>query len=150
MNKKVLTLLGAGITGGLFLLLDQFLKHIARTYEYTRLYIIDPWLGWEYLENFGIAFGIPISQFLVIPISFIIIGGLIIYVGHHKKRSTLLIFSTALIVAGAFSNIIDRMFYGFTIDYLRIITSVINLADICIVAGALLLLYSEYRDKLDQ
>lgn len=147
MYRKALTMLAASSTGGLFLLLDQFLKFTARSNEHAAYYLIDPWLGWEYFRNFGIAFSLPVSQFLVIPVSFIIIGALIIYTGHAKQRSGYLLFGTALVVSGAFSNIIDRMFFGYTIDYIRIVTSVINVADVCIVAGALLLAFSEYKKR---
>lgn len=147
MKKKNLSAIAAISTGGFFLLLDQALKYIARSHELFSYYIVNPWLGWEYLENFGIAFGIPITQYIVIPVSFIIIGGLFIYTAHNQKRSTLLTFATAIIISGALSNIIDRMFFGFTTDYFRIINSVINLADVFIVVGALMLILSEYKDK---
>jgi lipoprotein signal peptidase len=44
------------------------------------------------------------------------------------------------IIAGAVSNVIDRFIYGFTIDYIRIFTSILNCADILIIIGALLLM----------
>ncbi len=147
MNRKALTMLAASSVGGLFLLLDQFLKYVARMNEYTELYLVDPWLGWEYFRNFGIAFSVPVSQFIVIPLSFIIIGGLVIYVDHSKSRSPSLLFGASLVVFGAFSNIIDRMFFGYTIDYFRVFTSIINLADISIVAGAVLLVVAGYKKR---
>ena len=40
-----------------------------------------------------------------------------------------------LVFTGALSNLIDRMVYGYTVDYFLILTGVINLADVMIVAG---------------
>jgi len=48
---------------------------------------------------------------------------------------------------GALSNLIDRVLFSITIDYLRIFTSVINIADIMIVAGVVLLVLSEISKK---
>lgn len=49
----------------------------------------------------------------------------------------------SLLIAGALSNLIDRTVYGFTIDYIRMFTSIFNLADLSIVVGAILLLKNE-------
>jgi lipoprotein signal peptidase len=51
-----------------------------------------------------------------------------------------------LIVAGAISNFVDRVLWGATIDYLRVLTGVINLADCVIVVGVVLPLLSKERD----
>lgn len=147
MSKKVLSTSIASVAGGLFLLLDQFLKVIARNNPYSSSYIIDPWLGWEYLQNYGIAFGLPVTQFIVVPVSFIIIGGLLIYTIQKHTKTFLFSLGSSLVIWGALSNIIDRMFFGFTTDYIRIISSVINIADIMIVLGASLLVLSEYNEK---
>lgn len=149
-QKEAFTTLVAGCAGGLFLLLDQILKLLARTNEHFTFYIIKPFLGWEFFRNFGIAFSLPLTQLIVLPLSFIIIGGIVIYTAQKQNKPPLLLWGTALIVSGALSNIIDRMFLGFTTDYIRIIFSVINLADICIVAGALLVLLSEYKHRTHQ
>ena len=59
------------------------------------------------------------------------------------------LFGLVLVIAGASSNLIDRVFFGFTIDYLRILTSVINVADIMIISGVLILLLpKKERGKL--
>jgi len=147
MTKEALSTSIASVIGGLFLLFDQFLKSFARANPHFDYYIVNPWLGWEYLQNFGIAFGIPITQFIVIPISFIINGGLIIYTIQKQHRTILCNLGSSLVVFGALSNIIDRMFFGFTTDYIRILSSVINIADVMIVCGAVLLVINEYREK---
>ena len=53
---------------------------------------------------------------------------------EHEARNTCLL-SLILIISGALSNFIDRILFGATIDYIRIFTGVINLADVMIVVG---------------
>lgn len=48
-------------------------------------------------------------------------------------------FAGTLLAAGAVSNLMDRVASGATVDYIRILTGVFNLADFYIVIGALLL-----------
>ena len=66
---------------------------------------------------------------------------------RNKKPSTTLCAAYILILGGALSNFIDRLLFGITIDYFRILTSVFNVADIMIVVGAGLLIVEEYKKK---
>ena len=51
-----------------------------------------------------------------------------------------------LIIGGAVSNYIDRVLFGFTIDYIRLFTGVINIGDIMIIIGAILLILYEKKE----
>lgn len=54
-----------------------------------------------------------------------------------------------LIVIGGLSNIIDRLWYGGVIDYIYIgIFPVFNLSDVCIVIGALGIIFAYWRQPL--
>ncbi len=121
------------------IVIDQILKQVAQLFASRPVYIIPRTIGWEYFENPGIAFGLPIPQVIVIPLSILIISGAIFFLQKNQegRRQTL---GAILIIAGAVSNLIDRVMYGFTIDYIRIITSIFNLADVVIVIGIFLLL----------
>ena len=57
-----------------------------------------------------------------------------------ERENKTQILGASILIAGALSNLIDRMLYGVTIDYIRIFTSIFNLADLAIVLGAVLLL----------
>lgn len=159
------------LTSGLFLLLDQILKYFARLNPDYTYYLWRPWLGWEYFGNTGVAFSLPIPNWLIIIFTPFILLGLIFWFmslrgsAHWRSRSnpkevgdcfatlrsarndrlTLAIF---LILAGALSNYFDRILFGVTIDYLRILTSIINLADVMIVGGVILLLMKNENKKL--
>ena len=62
-----------------------------------------------------------------------------------KKQLKLLGFAFSLIAAGAFGNLIDRVYWKYVIDYLRFdfgeyTFPIFNLADICAVLGTFILM----------
>lgn len=139
---------GIILSSGVFCIaVDQILKQIARGSADRPLYLIPQLVGWEYFENKGIAFGIPLPQIIVIPLSLlIIIAGI-----HYLSKTTYTqhkAIGAMLVIAGAISNVIDRFIYGFTIDYIRIVTSILNVADILIIIGALLLIKSSKENQV--
>jgi len=105
---------------------DQLSKHIIRH------------SGGFYICNHGIAFGIMIPSGLFYLAWGIIISGILLFRGKIPGSS---IFPFALILSGAVSNIIDRIRFGCVTDFIDLrVWPVFNLADICIVLGALLIL----------
>lgn len=144
MNKARLTIYI--LINGFFLLIDQLLKYFARANPDLTYYLWRPWLGWEYYANTGIAFSLPFPNWLIIILTpFIILGLIIWYIKTYKLQVTSYrALAISLIIFGALSNFIDRIFFGATIDYLRILTGVINLADVMIAGGVLLIfIYSK-------
>jgi signal peptidase II len=100
--------------------------------------------------NRGAAFGILKNQIpLFVFTSLVAI--ILIYLNYKKnkdKESFLYNLSLALILAGALGNLIDRLFFGFVIDFLDFrIWPVFNIADSAITVGAFLLAYSMLRQK---
>lgn len=95
-----------------------------------------------YLENRGAAFGIgQNSTWLLTIISLAILAVVIIAYCKIKPKEKTANISTALIISGALGNIIDRVCHGYVVDFLdfRLINfPVFNLADCCIVIGAIL------------
>lgn len=95
-----------------------------------------------YVENRGAAFGMLANArwvFIILTIAIII---LMIYVLlRYKPRSKLFNISVALIIGGGIGNLIDRIFYGYVVDFLSIsfFPPVCNFADYCITVGAVLL-----------
>ena len=131
------------LIGGIFLLLDQGLKFLARTNPGANYYIARPWLGWEFFANPGIAFSLPVPQFLMIVGTPVILLWLYYVVSKEKQVNKLALPGLLLIIFGAASNFIDRLLFGYTVDYLRIIAGIINIADIMIVAGVVMMLWGE-------
>lgn len=126
---------------GLFFVFDQLLKFFARTNQEFAWYIINPWLGWEYLANRGVALSLPIPNTFLLVITPILLVLLAWYYTTRPEKTNRLRLGAALIYAGAISNYIDRFLFEITIDYLRIYTSVFNIADVIIVVGVVCLLF---------
>ena len=94
------------------------------------------------VHNRGAAFGMLKGQtFLFVLTS--IFAVILIYSGLKNTRGNLYSISLVLILAGAVGNLIDRVFFGYVIDFLDFrIWPVFNVADSAITVGAILLGYS--------
>ncbi len=133
------------ILGGVLFLADLGLKYFAFSHPQVTSYLWKPWLGWEYFENPGVAFGIPLPWFTAFIYTPIILLFLFSYYSK-RKNNIFIVAALVFITFGAVSNLIDRIQYHITIDYLRIFTTIINVSDLMIVFGVLLLLYKELKD----
>ena len=98
----------------------------------------------RYLENRGAAFGILYGQqYFLITATFLVLG--FIFWFYHKvpagKRFYPLRFCSILLVAGAIGNLIDRLRWGFVVDFLflEIINfPIFNVADMYVVISCIL------------
>lgn len=133
---------------GFFLFLDQFLKWQTVLYPSFTFYLYKDRIGWEFFKNYGVAFGIPIPNFAVIFLTPPILLGIILFLikSFHNGNAPLSL-ALLLIIAGTISNYIDRVLYGYTIDYFRIFTSIINLGDLLISIGAIILFTNNHRKQ---
>lgn len=89
----------------------------------------------ELYKNFGTAFGFKIPIFLIIFFSIIIIF-LIVFLVKKYIGKKIPVWSFLFLILGAISNIYDRIFYGFVIDFFNFLDiSFFNIADIMIIIG---------------
>ena len=109
--------------------------------------------GIEMTENTGMAFGFNDGNtkniFLTIFVLFIIISFL---KNQRNELDTKTIIAVALALGGGISNLIDRIFRGGVLDFIKIWKfPVFNIADICIcIAWALLIIFLFiYTNKKD-
>lgn len=144
MKKAQAHLLISSLSGLFFIFLDQALKYLARANYADSYYLWRPWLGWEYFPNYGIAFSLPFPYPILIVATPLILLWFFLQI---KKQKTTSLFNTGLIfvIAGAASNLIDRVLFNFTVDYFRVFTAIFNLADIAIVFGALTCFLADRR-----
>ena len=105
-----------------------------------------------YCENTGAAFSLLENK----TIFFIIIGILVIfYIFKYlikEEITSLEKISYILLTGGIVGNLIDRIIYGYVVDYLRFIIfgynfPIFNLADICITLGVILLIINIFRKE---
>jgi len=136
---------------------DHLTKHAATITlagSPTRSYLADT-IRLGYAENAGgflsVGASLPVvprsAVFTIIP-ALILIG--ITAVAIRRKWGGTLALGTALFVAGAASNWIDRLARGIVVDFLNVgigsvRTGIFNVADVAIVVGALMFVYEEFR-----
>ena len=121
----LISVLGAAI--------DQILKYI---------FVNTPQLQERVFVNSNFAWGIPISNFITIALMAVVIIILLFFV--FKTRQSAL----WIIIFGAFSNLFDRIYYNGVIDYIHtIFGSVINIADIMISVGVILIIFQIKKKK---
>lgn len=123
--------------------LDQLIKYWVRQSLPLNesLPVIEPLLYWTYVRNEGAAFGLFQGLNWILAVcAVLVISGALVYILSHRPQANI-IAALALIAGGATGNLIDRLIFGGVIDYIDFkIWPVFNLADIAIVAGALLII----------
>lgn len=127
----------------LVLCLDQLTKHLilSRITVGQSLPIIENIFHLTLVKNSGIAFGLfPQGTNIFIIFSFLVIFLILIILWKKKELKILPRIALALILAGAIGNLIDRLRWGYVIDFLDFrIWPVFNLADTSITIGVILL-----------
>ncbi len=137
------------------LLLDQiskvyFLKTLVE--EGNTISVIEPVLNWTLAYNRGAAFSFLANQggwqkFFFAGLAFIVSLFLIWYIRVVPKQAKILSLALSLILGGAVGNLIDRMTYGYVIDFIHVHYAnvwhypVFNIADIGVVTGVFLMIF---------
>lgn len=123
------------------ILVDQFTKwFFYRYFPYVRIYT---YLGLERFDNYHFAFSLPLTPIVMYGVYISVLSIVAWYlIKHWPSLSRLHVFAWSLILAGACSNILERVSTGYVKDFIHILYAYINVADIYIVAGATLLLLS--------
>ena len=109
------------------------------------LTVIPGFFSLTYVENTGASFGIlQGSQVFFIIVTVIVLGvaAVLMFKTRHKQTLYLKI-TLSLVIGGTFGNFVDRIFFGYVRDLFRFEVSwfpwVFNVADACLVIGAILL-----------
>ena len=106
--------------------------------------VIDGVFEFAFAKNTGVAFSMLEGQrWIFIPIT-IIISVLLMFIMLRSplRKYKLFNITCVLILAGAIGNLIDRIIYGYVVDFLHatfIDFPIFNFADCCVVIGAGLL-----------
>ena len=139
-----------GILSLLVIFIDQLVKIIIssnmKLYESINIFNN---INITYVQNKGAAFSILNGNvLLLIIISFIILYYLYLYILKEKKYENISI----LLIGGIISNLSDRIFRGYVIDFIDIKIfnynfPIFNIADICIVLGTIFLIIKILKEK---
>jgi len=122
------------------LLADQGTKYLSAKSSGESVSLIKDFFVLKYSENIGVAFSIPVPVPMTILLSIVLIS-IAAYLSYKnlKLEKSLTILVLALFFSGAIGNIIDRVLYGFVIDFISIWKwPVFNVADTYIVIAVLL------------
>lgn len=129
------------------LLIDQIVKYIvvASNCDIT---IIPKYFNLIYVQNTGGVYGVfEDNNFAFCIISAIVLMILFIYSKNITKDNKLKQVLWQLILAGGVSNLIDRIFRGFVVDFVQMIGfGVFNLSDACIVISAVIIIFIELKE----
>ena len=135
----------------ILVLIDQIVKYyISKHYLLgVSSAIIPGFFNITYAENTGAAFSLLSGNtYLIVIVSFILLFILYKYIFKGDKYD----FVKMLIIGGIISNLIDRVFRGYVIDYFDFNIfgysfPIFNIADICIVVGAILFIFKTIDEK---
>lgn len=136
----------------LVILIDQGAKWLVRKnlFSYAPLKLL-PWLNLKLAFNSGVAFSFLSNssnggKWLLVGIAVLVAGYLWVWLFQTEPYKKILLFALSLILGGAISNLIDRLWMGYVTDFIdfHINTwhfATFNLADAAISIGAVLLVF---------
>ncbi len=143
-----------GLAAGIALVVDQVTKYtVIHAMELARIRSIDvfpPFLNFRYGENRGINFGLfdqDAGQTWFLICLAVFVCATLLWWLRRNPQSTLTYISGGLLVGGALGNVVDRVYYGYVLDFLNMSCCgidnpfVFNVADIFIFAGAIGLIF---------
>jgi signal peptidase II len=141
------------VTIGAIVALDQLSKFLVRSTIplYAKHVVIPRLLDITHVQNTGAAFGVlnasdlPYKSAIMIGIAALALVAISVYarqLGSHERLSR---YGLALILGGAFGNLIDRAAYRYVIDFVDVYWGdahfwAFNVADAAITIGAIFVL----------
>lgn len=137
--------------------LDQFSKWLAVAqlqFQQPKAFVPGFW-NWTLTHNTGAAFSFLADaggwqHWFFVALALLISGGLAIALKRTARGDWRTALPYALIIAGALGNVIDRLRFGYVVDFVQWYWKsfhwpVFNLADSCIVVGATLMVLFSLR-----
>lgn len=141
-NKK--KIIKTGLFFGI-IVFDQTTKWIAQKYLSGEIFFIIPnFFSFKLYQNYSTIFGIYLNP--VLFFIFFIFFILVIYQKNSNFFSKIPKLYFALVAGGAISNIIDRIRFGYIIDFVSFncfqSEAIFNLADCAIIIGVALIVWN--------
>lgn len=109
----------------------------------------DDLLRFAIYKNYDGPFGLSLqSDVLNIFGVILVVIFLALFIKELKKRNTMVALGFCFIFFGGLSNLYDRLFLGYVIDYIQIIErSFFNIADIMLIIGITLIIITSFKNK---
>lgn len=141
----------------LIILLDRLFKILVEKYLKLNIRnkIINKFFYLTYCRNEGAAFSILNGKsFFLIIIGITCLSFIYFYIKNKKNITKFDIISYSLLIGGIIGNLIDRIIYGYVIDYLdfeifNMRFAIFNFADMAIVCSAFLIIFFTKGSEID-
>ncbi len=115
--------------------------------------VIDDFFRITYVQNTGAAFSIlQNGRWLLIGLGVLVVGLLVWYLQKNRPQKRIDTWGYAFLLGGTIGNLIDRLWFGYVIDFLDFELggyqfAIFNIADIGIVLGVMMLIIGTVRRK---
>lgn len=138
---------------------DRALKiFIPPILENGSVVLIPKLIGLNYHQNRALVFGLgynsncrDLIMIIVIAMTIIFVAALLYLLFFSRINNVWFRLSLILIISGGIGNLIDRIFYGYVVDFIEFLFvdfAIFNLADCFICIGAaLMVVYMLFFDK---
>ncbi|MEO1604812.1 MAG: signal peptidase II [Pseudomonadota bacterium] len=145
------------------ILIDQISKwvviHGMELWRVRGIEVLPPILNFRYGENRGINFGLldgQLNAWVLIGLAIAICVGVLVWL-WRSPQPLLPRIAAGLLIGGALGNVIDRLYYGYVLDFLNMSCCginnpfVFNVADVFIFAGAIgLVLFADDKKRKEK
>lgn len=140
MKKKII------LISSILIVVDLIIKIIVDNYLLGEIIIINNFFYLKKVYNTGAAFSLFSGNTLFLILSSVIIFVYLLEYLKSFKNNKFTVISFSFMFAGLIGNLIDRIFYGHVIDYIKFEifsynAPIFNFADMLIFFGVLLLSY---------
>lgn len=137
------------------IILDQWTKlAVSGAMQYQESIEVMPFFNLTYVHNTGAAFSLLSDaggwqRWLFAGLAFVISIVISVWIAKLKKQEVLLAVSLSLVLGGAIGNLIDRVAYGYVIDFLDVYYQdwhwpAFNIADSAICVGVFLMILESF------
>ena len=135
--------LNSVLLGLIIFIVDQATKYFAFKGNFgSFLFYLRPVFSKLLFRNYNFAFSLNFYHPAVYFFYSLLLLSLCIWFYRQHNKSNLMIFGVTCILAGALSNIYDRISLGYVRDFIFVFWgNIFNLADLSIVIGILMLLF---------
>lgn len=108
----------------------------------------------KYVENTGMAFSmLSGARWVFIALTVVVCVGVFYYLFSNRCKSLWLYWSLGVILSGGIGNLIDRIRFGYVVDFIEptfVNFAIFNIADCAVTCGAVVLvgylLYDAFKD----
>ena len=137
----------------IILIIDIISKRLVISYMFLDMSIsvIDNFFSITYARNTGVAFSFLDGYVDLIIVMTIVVILLIFKYVKDNINNNIDLFGYSFIIGGAMGNLIDRIVYGYVVDFLDFNIfgynyPIFNLADTFIVIGVGILIFNSFRE----